>query len=92
LPILLLLLILGEVIQLAIALAEPVAILLLPGDFLESAHGAIVGWVSFFVTVLILGVVATTRFGTWVGRAIERNTVERLPIYKALKGIARGLV
>ncbi|MGD2141410.1 MAG: hypothetical protein PVH25_13505, partial [Burkholderiales bacterium] len=87
LPVLLLILVLGEMVQLAVALAEPIADVLLPGSFLESEYGALVGWVVFFLIVLILGFVAYTRIGARVGRAMERNTVERLPVYRAIKSI-----
>ncbi len=92
LPILLLFLILEEVLQLMIALAEPVVDLLLPRSLLESASGPIAGIVGFIAVALILGLLARTSAGKRVGRAIERNTLERVPIYKAVRGIARGLV
>jgi uncharacterized membrane protein len=92
LPILLLFLLLEEVLRLAAAIAAPVADLLLPKSLLESAAGPVAGALGFFAAAVVLGLLARTAAGKRLGRAIERNTLDRLPIYKALKGMGRGLV
>ena len=92
LPILLLFLLLEEVLHLAAAIAAPVADLILPKSLLESASGPLAGAIGFFAVALLLGLLARTTAGKRLGRTIERNTLERVPIYKALKGMGRGLI
>ena len=92
LPVLLLIVILEEIFDLLFALAEPVVDLVLPRSVLESTDGTLAGAVAFLAVAVVLGLLAKTEAGKRLGRAIERNTLERVPIYNALKGMGRGLV
>jgi len=93
LPLLLLYVVLDEVVSFIVALATPIADLILPRSVSEAIDTPV-----FFAVLLLLGVsiliglVARTRMGRRAGQLIERNTLERLPVYAALKRIGEGVV
>ena len=93
LPILLLYVLLDEVLALIVALATPIADVVLPASVSEAiTHPVLLAIVVLLATSIVIGLAARTQVGRWLGRLLERNTVERLPVYVALKGIGKAVV
>jgi len=93
LPLLLLYVVFDEVLALIVALATPIADLILPRSVSEAIDTPVVFAVLLLLGVSILiGLIARTRMGRRAGQLIERNTLERLPVYAALKRIGEGVV
>lgn len=93
LPLLLLYVLLDEVLSLIVALATPIADLILPKSVSEAIHSPVLFALLLLLgTSILLGLAARTQAGRRAGRLIERNTVERLPVYAALKGIGEAIV
>ena len=80
LPLSLFYLLLAKLLQVVVALATPIADLFPKGTFDQ------VNMPVLLALILIVG--ASFRFGLW----IERTTLGRLPLYNAVKQLARGLV
>jgi len=93
LPLLLLYVVFDEVLVLIVALATPIADLILPRSVSEAIDTPVVFAVLLLLGVSILiGLVARTQMGRRAGKLIERNTLDRLPVYAALKRIGEGVV
>ena len=93
LPILLLYVLLEEVLSLIVALATPMADLILPVSVIDAINAPFVlAALLLLGASLLLGLAAKTQLAQRAGRALERNTLERLPVYAALKGIAQGFL
>jgi uncharacterized membrane protein len=93
LPLLLLYVVFDEVLALIVALATPIADLILPTSVSEAIDAPVVFAVLLLLGISILiGLVARTQVGRRAGQLIERNTLERLPVYAALKRIGEGVV
>ena len=92
LPILLFLLLLGEVLDLIVALATPIADLF-PGDPFENLNfPALVALALIIGTSFLLGIAAQAELGRRFGHWLESRTLARLPLYRTLKSIAGRLV
>ena len=93
LPLLLLYVLLDEVFLLIVALATPVADVILPGEIIDAINMPLVlAIVVLFVVSVFIGLLAHTDTGRRFGRMLERNTVSKLPVYAALKGIGKAIV
>lgn len=91
LPILLLYVLLDEVLGLIVALATPIADLIFPKSVSEAINAPVIlAALLLLGASILLGLAARTRAGRRSGRVLERNTLQRLPVYAALKGIAEG--
>jgi len=90
LPVLLLCLLLAEMLQLVVALATPIAVLLQEGGLEKVANPLLVALVLLAGASFIIGVIMQSQTGRQIGQWIEKNTVQRLPIYNALKRLTRG--
>jgi len=90
LPVLLLCLLLAEMLQLVVALATPIAVLLQEGGLEKVAHPLLVALVLLAGASFFIGVIMQSQTGRQFGQWIEKNTVQRLPIYNALKRLTRG--
>ena len=90
LPVLLLCLLLAEMMQLVVALATPIAGLLAQGGLEKAANPVLVALVLLAAASFFIGLITQARTGRRFGRWIERGTVQRLPIYSALKRLTRG--
>jgi uncharacterized membrane protein len=91
LPLLLFFLLVGEILDLIVGLATPIADLMFPaGTFDEINFPVIVAVVLFFVVSFAIGLTLRSDLGSRFGRWIERNTVGRLPLYRAVKEMAGG--
>ena len=90
-PLLLFVLLLGEILDLIVGLATPIADLLFPaGTFDEINFPVIVAVVLLFAVSFAIGLVLRSAAGRRFGRWVERNTVGRLPMYRAVKDLAGG--
>jgi uncharacterized membrane protein len=93
LPLLLMYMLLDEVLGLIVALAAPVADLVFPPSVTAAIEAPVVfAIVLLFLVSILIGLAAKTRAGRRFGSRIERNTVEKLPVYAALKGIGKSIV
>ena len=90
LPIILLYLALGKVIEVLVAMATPFADLFFPGRFNDTRFPVLVAIMLLIVVSFILGLLmlsgTSRRFGNW----IERIILGRLPAYNALKSLTAG--
>lgn len=90
LPVLLLCLLLAEMLQLVVALATPIAVLLQEGGLEKVANPLLVALVLLVGASFIIGLIMQSQIGRRMGQWIEKVTVQRLPIYAALKRLTRG--
>lgn len=88
LPLLLLYLMLGQMLQAVIALATPIAELVIPGDELKGIHFPVVlAVVLILAASFLLGLLARARIAKRFGGIIERHTLGALPLYGVLKSL-----
>jgi uncharacterized membrane protein len=91
LPILLLYLLLAEIFQLLVALATPIADALFPPDVLEHIQEEVlVAIVLLFGVSLIIGLLSKSNAGKKAGLWLEKNTIDRIPLYQAVKRLILG--
>jgi uncharacterized membrane protein len=92
LPLVLFSLLLSELLQVVVALATPIADLFPKGTFDAVKMPVVIGVIlivgASFVFGLALRSATLRRSGLW----IERTVLGRLPLYSAVKSLARGLV
>ena len=92
LPLSLFYLLLAKLLQVVVALATPIADLFPKGTFDQVNMPVLLALIlivgASFLFGLALRSAALRRFGLW----IERTTLGRLPLYNAVKQLARGLV
>jgi uncharacterized membrane protein len=92
LPLVLFYLLLAELLELVVALATPIADLFPKETFSEVQMPVVIGVIliagASFLFGLALRSAALRRFGLWV----ERTLLGKLPLYNAVKSMARGLV
>lgn len=91
LPVLILFLLLAEIFQLLVALASPLADLVFPPDELENIQVEVLLAIALlFLFSLLIGLLAYSIIGRKWGERIERNTVGRIPMYRAVKRLTSG--
>jgi len=91
LPILILFLLLAEIFQLLVALATPLADIIFPPDALENIKEEVLLAIALlFVSSLVIGLLAKSIIGRKWGESIERNTLGRIPMYRAVKRLTSG--
>jgi len=90
LPVLLLCLLLAEILQLVVALATPIAVLLQEGGLEKAASPILVALALLAGASFIIGLIMQSRAGRRLGQWLEKVTVQRLPLYSALKRLTRG--
>ena len=91
LPILLLSLLLTEIFQLLVALATPLADIIFPPDALENVKEEVLLAILLLLGCsLLAGLLANSIIGRKWGAQLERNTVGRLPLYRAVKRLTSG--
>lgn len=91
LPILILFLLLAEIFQLLVALATPLADLVFPPGELDDVKGEVLLAIAIlFVFSLLIGLLAKSVVGRKWGASIERNTLGRIPMYRAVKRLTNG--
>jgi uncharacterized membrane protein len=90
LPILLLYLMLGEAFELVVALATPIADLFPPGTFDKVSFPVLLALLLILSVSFALGLAARSELGGRLGRWVERRTLDRVPLYRTVKGFAAG--
>ncbi len=87
LPLLLLYVLMGEILEAVVGLATPIVDMFPEGAFDTTNAPVIVAIILILVASSIFGLAArlpiARRFGNWV----ERNTIGQLPLYRAVKGL-----
>ena len=92
LPVLFLVIILKEFIELIIGLATPLADLL-PLDFVDSIpETEVLAALLIIFAALIVGILSMIPLGASIGRYFERRVLDRLPVYRPLKTLLQALL
>jgi uncharacterized membrane protein len=92
LPILFLIIILKEFIELIIGLATPIADLF-PPDTIDSIHETtIVAVLLILATSLLVGMLALLPFAASTGRYLEKRLLGKIPVYRPLKSLLQALL
>jgi len=92
LPIMLFVLMLGEILELVVGLATPIADLFPKGTFDQAKFPVLIALVLIVGVSFLIGVAMHSSSGRRFGIWIERNTFGRLPLYNALKRILTGFI
>jgi uncharacterized membrane protein len=92
LPLLFLVIILKEFIELIIGLATPIADLL-PMEFIDTVpETEVLAALLIFFAALIVGILSLIPFGASIGRFFERHALNKLPVYQPLKTLLHALL
>jgi len=90
LPVLLLYLLLGEILDLVVGLATPIADLFPKGTFDKLTAPFPIAVILLVGVSFLVGLVLRFEVGRRLGGWVEGNLLGRLPLYGALKGLARA--
>jgi len=92
LPLLLLVLLSLEIVELVVGLATPIADLFPAGTFEDPQHPVALAMFLLFGASLLIGLAmksaAAIRLGNWV----EKKTIDKLPLYRFVKSLVSGLL
>jgi uncharacterized membrane protein len=92
LPVLFLVIILKEFIELIIGLATPIADLL-PLEFIDTVpETEVLAALLILFAALIVGILSLIPFGASIGRFFERHVLEKLPVYQPLRTLLHALL
>lgn len=93
LPILILCLLLAEIFQLLVALATPLADLIFPPGELDEVQGEVFIAIALLLGFsLLIGWIANSIVGEKWGERLERSTLGRIPMYRAVKRLTTGFI
>lgn len=92
LPLVLFYLLLSELLELVVALATPIADLFPQGTFDEVKMPVVIGVMLIVGASFLFGLALRCATLHRCGRWFERSLLGRLPLYNAVKRLARGLV
>ncbi len=92
LPILLLVLLLMESVELVVGLATPIAGLFPADTFENPPHPVVIAVLLLFGASLLIGLAMKSNAALRLGNWIEEKTVAKLPIYRFVKTLVSGLV
>lgn len=90
LPLMLLWMLVGQVLDLVVSLATPIADLFPPSWFKDLSAPAIVAFGLILTASFLFGLVLRSQTLVRVGRFIEERTLNHLPMYSALKNLSAG--
>lgn len=93
-PLLLFYILLVEILELVVAMASPITDAAFPPGYLEDVEFPIMvllAVVLILLVSLLIGAVMRSQLGNRLGDWIERNSLGRLPLYKAAKFLSRGI-
>jgi len=90
LPVLLLYMLLGEMLNLVIGLATPIADLFPKGTFDELTAPLPVAVILLLGVSFVIGLALRVEIGRNLGGWIERKVFDRLPVYGALKSLTKA--
>ena len=92
LPLVLLHLLLSELLQLVVQLATPLADLFPKGTFDETRTPVVFALVLIVAASFLFGLALRFAVLKQLGRRLESSILDRIPLYGAVKSLARGLV
>lgn len=90
LPLMLLWMLVGQALGLVVSLATPIADLFPPSWFQDLPAPSIVAFGLILMTSFLFGLALRSQWIARVGRFIEHRTLDRLPMYGALKNLSTG--
>ena len=91
LPLILFYLLLSQILELIVSMATPIADLLFPkGTFDEVSAPVLVAILLLLGASFMIGIALRSENGRRLANWIEQNTIGKLPLYKAVKELARG--
>ena len=91
LPVVLIVRLLAEAMDLAVAVATPIADLFPQGTLDDSKFPRLLAVGLIVVTAFVLSLLARCKPGRWMGLWIERGLLLPLPGYRAIKSLTRSL-
>jgi len=89
LPVLLVILILREVFDMLVAIAEPISALVGIKGRTEGIEEIVVAIVLLVLVSFLIGLASRTKLGVTVGRWVERDILDRMPSYRLLRTLSR---
>ena len=90
-PLILFYLLLAQILELIVGMATPIADLVFPkGTFDEATAPVLVAIPILLGASFVVGIAMRSENGRRFGNWIERNTIGKLPLYLAVKELARG--
>jgi uncharacterized membrane protein len=92
LPLLLFYVLMGEILDVIIALATPIAELFPEHSFDYLSDPDILAWVLILVVSFLFGLAAKLSWFARLGRWLEAHTLAYLPFYRAVKQVSQALV
>jgi len=92
LPLVLFYLLLAELLELVVALATPIADLFPKGTFDQVKMPVVLAVILIVGTSFLFGLALRSASLRRLGRWVERSMLGRLPLYNAVRSLARGLV
>jgi len=92
LPLLLLWLALGQIMQLLVALVDPIVPLLPQAIFSGTHLPGVLSALLLLIAAAIVGLVARSGVAGAIGTAFERSVLAQLPMYPMLKSLSEGFL
>jgi uncharacterized membrane protein len=92
LPLLLFYVLFGEILDAVVMLATPIADLFPDEQFDQLSNPEFVAGLLILSASFLFGMAVRVRFFASTGRWLEANTLGLLPIYRAIKQLAQGLI
>jgi uncharacterized membrane protein len=92
LPVLFLIIVLKEFLELIIGLATPIADLFPRGAIDSIPEINVLAVLLILGSSLIVGILALLPLGAAIGRYIEQNILEKIPVYRPLKTLLQALL
>ncbi len=92
LPLLLFYILLDEILDAVILLATPIADLFPDEDFNKLSSPEFIAGILILSTSFLLGLMLKVRMFATMGRWLEAHTLGLLPMYRAIKQLAQGLI
>jgi uncharacterized membrane protein len=92
LPLCLFYLFLAELLQIVVLLATPIADLFPAGTFEKVELPVVIAVLLIVAASFVFGLALRSEFLRRVGRAVDDRLLRRLPLYRAIQSLSRGLV
>ena len=86
-PLVVLYIAIRELLQLLVGFATPIADLFPRGTFDHVRETEIIAVLLVLGSAFIIGLIAKVKMGSRIGKSIERNSLEKIPMYRMLKSL-----
>jgi uncharacterized membrane protein len=92
LPVVLVFLAIREIFEMLVGIATPIADLFPEGTFDHIRETEIIAVLLIVGASLLLGILSKIKAGRVLGRSIEKNTLDKLPMYRMLKSFVSAFL